>query len=277
MRILVTGGAGFIGSNVADALIADGHAVGIADNLVTGLREFVPNAAVFEEVDVASDEFRAFARKFKPEVICHHAAHINVRVSVEDPVYDAKVNVLGTLNVLRAATESGARRVTFASSGGAVYGDPPRERLPVDEEYPAQPLSPYGVSKRAGELYGLQFAANNLLEFVALRYPNIFGPRQTPRSEAGVVSIFMENLMNGRPCTIFGDGGKTRDYLFVGDVVAANRLALVGPRNRIFNLGWGRQISDMEMYRACSSQFGVTLAPILASKRPGEVDFIALD
>jgi UDP-glucose 4-epimerase len=277
MRILVTGGAGFIGSNVADAFLEDGHEVLVADNLVTGLREFVPPAARFEETDVTSEAFAALVGRFRPEVISHHAAQINVRVSVADPVFDARVNILGIVNVLKSAADAGTRRVVFASSGGAIYGEPPRERLPVDETFPAQPLSPYGVAKRAGELYGLQFAACGLLEFVALRYPNVFGPRQTPRSEAGVCSIFMDNLMHGRPCTIFGDGTKTRDYLFVEDVVSANRLALRGPKNRIYNLGWGRQVSDLEMYRACAAQFGSTEEPEFADRRPGEVERIALD
>jgi len=277
MRILVTGGAGFIGSNVADAFLADGHQVAVADDLTTGLAEFVPAAARFEEVDVTSPAFPAFVRAFRPDVICHHAAQINVRTSMEDPIRDARINILGTIQVLQAAAAYGARRVLFASSGGAVYGDPPRARLPLDETFPVQPLSPYGVAKRAGELYGLQFAMNGLVEFVALRYPNVFGPRQTPRSEAGVVSIFMENLISGRRCTIFGDGTKTRDYLFVGDVVEANRLALRGPRNRVFNLGWGRQVTDLEMYRACAAQFGSRQEPEFTDKRPGEVAYIALD
>jgi len=277
MRILVTGGAGFIGSNVADAFVEDGHDVAVADNLATGWREFVPEAAAFREIDVTTGEFAEFVAAFRPEVICHHAAQINVRVSVADPLLDTRVNVVGMVNVLKAAADAGTRRVVFASSGGAIYGEPPRDRLPVDETFPAQPLSPYGVAKRACELYGLQFASCGFLEFVALRYPNVFGPRQTPRSEAGVCSIFMENLMHGRPCTIFGDGTKTRDYLFVGDVVSANRLALRGPRNRIYNLGWGRQISDLEMYRACAAPFGVTEDPEFADRRPGEVERIALD
>ncbi len=277
MRILVTGGAGFIGSNLADAFLADGHEVAIADNLTTGLAEFVPAAALFEEVDVTTAAFAAFVRSFRPEVICHHAAQINVRSSMDDPIRDARINILGTIQVLQAAADCGTRRVLFASSGGAVYGDPPRERLPLDESFPVQPLSPYGVGKRAGELYGLQYAMNGLLEFVALRYPNVFGPRQTPRSEAGVVSIFMENLIAGRRCTIFGDGTKTRDYLFVGDVVEANRLALRCPKNRVFNLGWGRQVSDLEMYRACAAQFDSGMEPEFAPKRPGEVDRIALE
>jgi UDP-glucose 4-epimerase len=233
MKILVTGGAGFIASHVADAYLAAGHEVVILDDLSSGKRANVPAAAKFYHADVRSPEAREIVRNERPQVLSHHAAQMDVRRSVADPAFDADVNVLGTINMLEAAREVGADRVVFASSGGATYGE--QEQFPAPETHPHNPLSPYGITKATGEHYLFYYHAVYGLPYVALRYGNVFGPRQDPHGEAGVVAIFTERLLAGQAPTINGDGKQTRDYVFVGDVVRANVAALtttfVGPAN----------------------------------------------
>ena len=222
-RVLVTGGAGFIGSNVADAFLAAGNEVWVVDDLSSGKRRNVHADAHFVEMDIADPALRDLFRDVRFDLVSHHAAQIDVRVSVADPQRDARINVMGLLNVTEAALEVGTRRVIFISSGGVVYGEP--EEIPTPETAPKLPLSPYGVTKLTGELYLNYYRRVRGLEYVALRYSNVYGPRQDPHGEAGVIAIFCSRLLDGERLTIFGDGEQTRDYVFVGDVVAANLLA----------------------------------------------------
>lgn len=219
-RILVTGGAGFIASHVAEAYLAAGNDVWVVDDLSSGKRENVPEGATFVEMDVGDPDLRNLFREVRFDLVNHHAAQIDVRVSVADPAKDARINVLGLLNVAEAALEVGTRRLIFVSSGGVVYGEP--EEIPTPETAPKLPLSPYGVTKLAGELYLNYYRKVRGLEYVALRYSNVYGPRQDPHGEAGVVAIFCTRLLDDQALTIFGDGEQTRDYVFVKDVVSAN-------------------------------------------------------
>ncbi len=233
MKVLITGGAGFIASHIADAYLAAGHEVVILDDLSSGKRANVPAAAKFLQMDIRSPEARKIVRDERPEVLSHHAAQMDVRRSVADPSFDAEVNVLGFINLLEAAREVGVRKVIFASSGGAVYGE--QVEYPAPESHPHEPLSPYGITKATGEHYLHYYHVVHGLSYVALRYANVFGPRQDPHGEAGVVAIFTERLLAGQVPTINGDGKQTRDYVFVADVVRANVAALgtsfVGPIN----------------------------------------------
>jgi len=246
MKILVTGGAGFIASHIADAYLAGGHEVVIIDNLSSGKRANLPAAATFYHTDIRSPEAREIVRRERPQVLSHHAAQMDVRRSVADPAFDAEVNVLGFINLLEAAREVGIAKVLFASSGGAVYGE--QEAFPAPESHPHNPLSPYGITKATGEHYLFYYHAVYGLSYVALRYANVFGPRQDPHGEAGVVAIFTERLLGGQAPTINGDGKQTRDYVFVGDVVRANVAALatgfVGP----INIGTGVETDVNVLY-----------------------------
>ena len=242
-RALVTGGAGFIGSHVADLLIANNYAVTVLDNLSSGKRSQVPSAAEFKELDVCSPEAAAAVREGNFDVICHLAAQIDVRKSVADPAADATLNIGGSLNLLEAVRQSGhPTRFVFSSTGGAVYGD--LVEAPTAEQAPKDPQSPYGTAKYSVELYMGYFARVHGLDCVALRYSNVYGPRQDPHGEAGVVAIFCDRLIDGVPLTIFGDGGQTRDYVYVGDVARANLAAATtklppaaGVDSRAFNVG----------------------------------------
>jgi UDP-glucose 4-epimerase len=242
-RALVSGGAGFIGSHVTDILLANGYAVTVIDNLSSGKRSQVPAGATFKELDVCSPEAAATVREGKFDVICHLAAQIDVRKSVADPAADANLNIGGSLNLLEAVRQSGHHtRFVFSSTGGAVYGD--LVEAPTAEEAPKDPQSPYGTAKFSVELYMGYFARVHGLDCVALRYANVYGPRQDPHGEAGVVAIFCDRLIDGTPLTIFGDGGQTRDYVFVGDVARANLAAATvklppatGVDSRAFNIG----------------------------------------
>jgi len=219
-KVLVTGGAGFIGSHVADAYLARGDRVWVVDNLSSGKRENVPPDATFVEMDIRDERVRGLFRTVGFDLVNHHAAQIDVRASVADPRYDAEVNLLGLLNLLEGARETGTGRFVLVSSGGVVYGEP--EERPTPETAPKLPLSPYGVTKLASEFYLNYYRAVHGMEYVALRYGNVYGPRQDPHGEAGVVAIFCSRLLSGTPLTIFGDGEQTRDYVFVRDVVGAN-------------------------------------------------------
>lgn len=227
MNVLVTGGAGFIGSHVSDAFLARGHRVWIVDNLSSGKRSNVPAGAELIVADIGDASVRDLFRDVRFDLVSHHAAQIDVRISVADPARDARVNVLGLLNLTEAALETGVKRFVYVSSGGVVYGEP--ELRPTPESMPKSPLSPYGVTKLAGEYYLNYYRRVHGLEYVALRYSNVYGPRQDPHGEAGVVAIFSSRLLDGVPLTIFGDGEATRDYVFVGDVAAANVKAAEVP------------------------------------------------
>jgi UDP-glucose 4-epimerase len=246
VKILVTGGAGFIASHISDAYIAAGHEVVIIDDLSSGKRTNLPAAAKFYHADVRTPEAREIIRNERPQVLSHHAAQMDVRKSVADPTFDASVNVLGTINLLEAAREVGVEKVLFASSGGATYGE--QTEFPAPESHPHNPLSPYGITKATGEHYLFYYHATYGMPYVALRYANVYGPRQDPHGEAGVVAIFTERLLAGQAPVINGDGKQTRDYVFVGDVVRANLLALEKPYVGPLNVGTGIETDVNKLY-----------------------------
>lgn len=281
MNVLVTGGAGFIGSHVAEAYLRRGDRVVVLDDLRRGRREHVPPGAELVVADIASPEAARLLREGRFDVWNHHAAQVNVRHSVADPREDARCNVDGLLNLIQAAVEGGVRRVLFASSGGAIYGE--AACRPTPETAPKVPESPYGVSKLAGEHYLFAYHRMVGLDYVALRYSNVFGPRQDPEGEAGVVAIFGDRLRRGVALEIFGDGEQTRDYIFVADVVAANLILTDVPLppgrsvdDRAFNVGTGREttVNDLAAWsRRCVPSAVVRHGP----PRPGEVRHSALD
>lgn len=277
MRILITGGAGFIGSHVADAYLALGHEVAIVDNLCTGSRENVPKNAQFFQADIVdAGALKEIFSSFRPDVVSHHAAQISVVDSVENPAYDAGINIDGSLNVWQCARDFGTQRFIFSSSGGAIYGQV--ETSPVGEEQPANPMSPYGLSKMVFERYLTLLQSYSSLVPVILRYANVYGPRQGAQGEAGVVSIFARRLLEDKPCTIFGDGSMTRDYVYVGDVAQANCRALTQGDGGVFNIGSGLQTSTLELYGLLRQITGRgPEAPQFAPERAGEVRSIALE
>ncbi|MER3408850.1 MAG: UDP-glucose 4-epimerase [Thermoleophilia bacterium] len=272
MRAIVTGGAGFIGSHVAEALLARGDEVVVVDDLSTGRRENVPDGARLVEADIRDGDLGHVFREVKPHVCFHMAAQADVRVSVERPLEDASVNVLGTVQVLEAARGTGAR-VVFASTGGAIYGECER---PASEDDPALPVSPYGAAKLAAESYLATYNRLYGAAHVALRYGNVYGPRQDPHGEAGVVAIFLGRLARGEPCRIFGDGRQTRDYVYIDDVVSAT-LAAAERAGGVYNVGTGRETSVLELYERCRLVAGVQAEPELAPPRLGELRRSILD
>lgn len=275
-KVLVTGGAGFIGSHVCDAFAADGWSVTALDDLSSGREENLSAGIDLVVADIRSPEAAALIRDGGFEVVSHHAAQIDVRISVERPDHDASINIMGLLNLLEAAVAGGVRRFLYVSSGGVVYGEP--EDLPVSETAPKQPLSPYGVSKLTGEHYLHFYRQIHGLESVSLRYSNVFGPRQDPHGEAGVVAIFGRSVLEGRQLTIFGDGEQTRDYVYVGDVAQANLLAAgldVSASKTMddvaFNVGTGLETSVNELAGALMSVAGRESAVEHVPARPGEL------
>jgi UDP-glucose 4-epimerase len=268
-RILITGGAGFIGSTVADEFLRAGWDVAILDDLSSGRRENVPPAARFYPVDVRSAAAHEAMAKERPQVICHHAAQIDVRRSMTDPRFDADVNVGGLLNVMQAAVEArSVEHVLFASSGGATYGD--TDVVPTPETEPQRPISHYGAAKAASELYLGVYRASYGIPFTALRYANVYGPRQDPHGEAGVVAIFCGRLLEGKPCTIFGDGRQTRDYVFAGDVARANVLAAEKRFDGALNVGTGVETDVVRLYEHLARAAAVGRPPEHAEARLGE-------
>jgi len=284
MRTLVTGGSGFIGSAVVDRLAGAGHQVTVVDDLSTGRRENLADALAsgrveLAEADLAGPELAGVVAEARPEVVYHLAAQIDVRRSVADPLHDARVNVLGTIALATAALEAGCRRLVFASSGGTVYGEPDPADLPIDERYPPRVTNPYGVSKRSAEDYLASLAELHGLEPVSLRLGNVYGPRQDPHGEAGVVAIFCNRLLADEPVTIFGDGRQTRDYVFVEDVVdafVAGGEHPGAPGARV-NIGTGVETSVLGLYDALREVAGFGGEPEFAPARPGELGRIALD
>lgn len=237
MKILITGGAGFIASHITDAYIAAGHDVAVIDDLSGGRRENVHTRASFYQMDIRDPAIKTIFVRHRFDAVSHHAAQMDVRRSVADPAFDASVNVLGGLNVLEAAREHGVRKIIFASTGGAIYGE--QDYFPADEEHPTRPLSPYGITKLTTEKYLFYYKAVNGIDGVILRYANVYGPRQNPHGEAGVVAIFASKLLRGEQAIINGEGKQTRDYTFVADVVQANLHALTFQGSEIFNVGTG--------------------------------------
>jgi len=275
MKILVTGGAGFIGSNVVDALVKDGHEVTVLDNLSTGKEENINPEVKFYNIDLLDIESLELAfREFKPDVVNHHAAQIDVRKSVEDPAFDAETNIIGSINLFELSINYGVRRIIFSSTGGALYGEP--AKLPASEDTPIEPLSPYGVAKYCVENYLNYFKRLYGIERVILRYANVYGPRQDPLGEAGVVAIFTGKILKGEKPVIFGDGTQTRDYIYVEDVVRANVLALEG-KEGIYNIGTGKETSVNELTEIFSKVLGREIKPEYAPPRIGEVHRISLD
>jgi UDP-glucose 4-epimerase len=282
MRVLVTGGAGFIGSHVAQAYLERGYDVAVLDSLVHGRRENVPEGAEFHHLDIRDPEAAELLRAGGFDILNHHAAQMDVRVSVENPRFDASVNVDGLLNLLEGAREGGVKRVIYVSSGGVVYGEP--EHRPTPETAPKLPLSPYGVTKLAGEQYLFYYLRVHGMQYAAVRYSNVYGPRQDPHGEAGVVAIFSTKLLRGEPLVVFGDGEQTRDYVYVGDVVAANLLLTEAdlPRansidDRGYNVGTGLETSVTELARTLQRIAGRDTPLDFAAARPGELRNSSLD
>jgi len=266
--VVVTGGAGFIGSHVSDALVEAGHRVLIIDDLSSGRRENVNSAAELHVLDIGSNEAARLVRNSGAEVLIHHAAQMDVRRSTDDPVFDASVNILGTLNLLGAAVDGSVKQVIFASTGGAIYGE--QDYSPAGEDHPLRPVSPYGVSKLAGERYLFYFHVAHGLGVTCLRYANVYGERQNPHGEAGVVAIFLTRLLAGETCTINGDGLQTRDYIHVSDVVRANVSALGGSGFRILNVGTGVETNVVELHDALTSSLRLATHAAHAPAKPGE-------
>lgn len=275
MKILVTGGAGFIGSHVVNKYREEGHTVIVVDSLVTGQEKNIHPKATFYNCDITSPKLLEIFQKEKPDVVNHHAAQMNVRLSIEEPMYDAQTNVIGLINVLSCAVETKVKRFIFISSGGAMYGDAPI--LPTPEETHPTPLSPYGLAKYIGEQYVQLYHRLYGIPYVILRYANVYGPRQNPQGEAGVIAIFIDNMLSGKNATIFGDGKQTRDYVYVADVVTANSKALISGDNCILNLGTGKEIAVVELHSIIQEILLVSEKPEFAEKRHGEVFRSALN
>jgi UDP-glucose 4-epimerase len=284
MRTMVTGGAGFIGSTLVDRLLAEGHEVDVVDDLSTGslvnladARAAAGGALTIHHLDIRRPETSELVARRQPEVVFHLAAQIDVRDSVARPVFDAEVNVLGSLHVLEGARMAGTQRVVFAASGGTLYGETDPADLPVRESHPHRPLSPYGVSKKVVIDYLVAYRELHALEFCALALANVYGPRQDPHGEAGVVAIFADRLVEGRPVTVFGDGEQTRDYVYVDDVVDAFARAATRGGGLVCNIGTGRETSVNELYRVMASVAGIDAPPGHAPPRPGELRRSCLD
>lgn len=268
MKIVVTGGAGFIASHIVDAYVQRGHEVSIIDDFSTGQKRNLNHAAKVYDLDIADPKAAQLIREIKPDVLNHHAAQMDVRRSVADPGFDARINVIGFINLLEACKDAGVRRVIFSSSGGAVYGD--REPIPASEEHETLPLSPYGVSKLTGELYLGYYHMAFGLPYVALRYANVYGPRQSSQGEAGVVAIFIAHLLAGKPPVINGDGKQTRDYVFVGDVVAANVTALDAGHIGAVNIGTGKETDVVTICKLLRDGVGSAVEAIHGPAKLGE-------
>lgn len=281
MRTLVTGGAGFIGSTLVDKLIAGGHQVTVLDNLARGSLVNLSQVAHhrdfrFVSLDVTDPAVPEYVAEARPEVVFHLAAQVDVRSSVDDPLNDARTNILGTINVAQAAYRAGVRKIVFTSSGGSIYGTP--EVLPVSEDQPIQPLSPYAVSKVSGELYLNAFSQLYGVQCTHIAPANVYGPRQDPHGEAGVVAIFAQALSGGQPTKLFGDGGNTRDYVFVEDVADAFISASnEGSDRRRFNIGTGIQTSDRTLHSLVAAAAAAEDAPELAPARIGDLRASAID
>jgi UDP-glucose 4-epimerase len=285
MRAVVTGGAGFIGSAVVDRLVAGGHDVHVIDNFSSGSLDNVAEATaavgkrlVVHELDIRSPRCTELIAELSPEVVFHLAAQIDVRVSVQDPVLDAEINVIGSLRVFEGARRAGARKVIFASSGGTIYGEPDVSALPVDETHPQLPVSPYGVAKKVASDYLYAYARLHGLDFTSLALANVYGPRQDPHGEAGVVAIFCGRLLDRHECVIFGDGEQTRDFVYVADVADAFVRAAASntASATVLNIGTGVETSVNELYGAIAEAAGIDAPPTHGPARPGELQRSAI-
>jgi UDP-glucose 4-epimerase len=274
LNIIVTGGAGFIASHIVDALVAEGHRVAVLDNLSTGKRSHLNAAAQFIQADIISPGAAALFREFKPEAVIHHAAQIDVQTSLKQPLVDAQINILGTVAMLELCRELGVRKFVYASSA-AVYGAP--QYLPVDERHPLRPLSFYGISKHAPEHYIEAFSALYGIDYTILRYANVYGIRQDPKGEGGVVSIFVDRLLNGRTPVIYGDGEQTRDFIYVKDTVTANLAALRKTGPGLYNISRNEQTTVNELLRTMCGLMDRAFAPEYREPRPGDIVHSRLD
>ena len=268
MKILVTGGAGFIASHITDAFIDQGHEVFILDNLSTGFKKNINSKAEFIEADICDQSLSQLFEKEKFEVVNHHAAQMDVRRSVADPAFDANTNIIGTINLLQNSVRNGVRKFIFASTGGAVYGE--QNYFPADENHPTSPLSPYGISKLAVEKYLFFYSTQYKLNYTVLRYANIYGPRQNPFGEAGVVAIFSSKLLKKEQTIINGSGEQTRDYVFVGDVVKANLLTITDEKSDIYNVGTGKETDVNELFSELNKITGNNAEEKHGPAAPGE-------
>jgi UDP-glucose 4-epimerase len=268
VKVLVTGGAGFIGSHIVDLLVFEGHDVAVVDNLVGGARSNVNGNARFHQVDLGSVRFERVLRFEQPEVVFHQAAQMSVKASVDDPMYDAQVNILGLINLLEACAVAGVRKVVFASSG-ATYGNP--VYLPIDEQHPQRPASPYGITKMAGEMYLAYYAQSFGVQFTALRYGNVYGPRQSPHGEAGVVAIFTHQLLAGQTPVVHWDGEQTRDYVYVADVALANLLAANAGDGKSYCIATGVGTSVNQIVSLLADVIGTPVVPARAPRRAGDL------
>jgi UDP-glucose 4-epimerase len=268
VKALVTGGAGFIGSHICDLLLAEGHDVAVIDNLATGHLRNVPAGARFHKLDIRSSELGAVIAAESPEVVFHQAAQMSVKVSTDQPIYDAEINVIGLLNVLEACVAGGVRKVVFASSG-ATYGNP--AYLPIDEDHLQLPAAPYGVTKMVAEHYLRYYAQDRGLQYTSLRYGNVYGPRQDPHGEAGVVAIFTMQLLTGQVPTIHWDGEQVRDYVYVRDVARANLAAASAGDGRCIGVVSGIGTSVNQLYAILAATLGVRIEPNRAPRRPGDL------
>jgi UDP-glucose 4-epimerase len=275
MKVLVTGGAGFIGSHVVDAFLAAGHDVVVVDNLSSGRKSNLNPRARFYQVDIRDTALAEVFERERPELVDHHAAQMDVRKSVADPLYDADVNVRGTIHLLECARRYGVRKVVYISTGGAVYGEP--QYLPCDEAHPINPVCQYGVSKHVGEHYLYVYRELYGLDYAVLRYPNVYGPRQDPHGEAGVVAIFSGQMLAGRPVTIFGSGEQERDFVYVTDCARANLLASGEGSQGIFNIGCGVGTSVNLLFSELQSIIGYSRQASFGPAKPGETFKIYLD
>ncbi len=269
MKILVTGGAGFIASHIVDRYIAEGHDVAVVDNLVTGKMKNLNPRARFYQLDIRDREIEKVFSRERPDVVNHHAAQIDVRKSIEDPVSDAETNIVGMLHLLQQAVKVGTRRFIFASSGGAMYGEQPEGTPPAGEETPQRPINPYGVAKTTGELYLHYYHLAHGSDYIALRYANVYGPRQDPFGEGGVVAIFARKLLAGEQPVIYGDGLQTRDFVFVGDVAEANALALKAASGS-YNIATAIETDVVELFRSLAKLTGSSLQEVHGPAIPGE-------
>lgn len=268
MRVLITGGAGFVGSHIVDELLAAGASVLVVDDLSTGKQSNLSTDAELVELDMGSPAFHDVVRRFKPDVVSHCAAQASVSGSMKDPQHDANVNILGGINVAQAAIEQGCDQFIYINTGGALYGDP--DYLPCDEDHPIRPMSGYGLSKWTMECY-LRILLPESMPLKVLRLANVYGPRQDPYGEAGVISIFAERMLKNEPAYIFGDGEQTRDFVYVGDVARAHRQALEHDDVVTVNIGSGKQLSVNQLFRQMAETTGYTQPPVYMDERPGDI------
>ncbi len=275
-KVIVTGGAGFIGSHICDLLIKKGYQVHIIDELITGKKKNLNDKAQFHKLDIRDDKLNEVFKKINPDYVIHQAAQINVRDSIENPINDARHNIIGSINVIKSSIKSEVEKIVFASSGGAVYGDP--DSIPAKEDTPTNPLSPYAIAKRSVEHYLRAYSKMEDINYTVLRYSNVYGPRQDPKGEAGVISIFTDLMLEGKQAYINGNGEQTRDFVYAADVARANLLAIKKETDhKIFNIGTGKKTSVNKLYKTIKKAVGSNKEAKHRDPIPGEVQDIALD